>query len=396
QQAQYQYTQQAQRTNTINRQAVQQNDLRSNAVQYNQNYNVVNKPLKTPFMQERPKYSAANGKVALGIAGLALTLPLTISLLIPAVTAGGAAAIGAAVVAALGVGGSAGLTASGVNQRKLTNKFYRYAQLLGQSEYFAIEDLSSMAGEDKEQVEKDLNKMIASNMLPQAKFDENRKTLILTDNAYGQYRQAMEAKHARETEQQRREQAIENMVASGDIKEIMREGERVIRKIREYNDRIPDRVMSDKLDHLERVVDRIFNKVREEPEHAQELGKFMSYYLPTTEKLLDAYVELDNQPEIGENIPKTKKEINEALDVINDAFEALLDSLFQDIAWDISSDITVMKTMMAQDGLRNDKVADAAREAAGETAGDDEAGKASGKAAKAAKDAADGAEPEVK
>ena len=238
--------------------------------------------------------------------------------------------------------------------------------------------------------------MIASNMLPQAKFDENRKTLILTDNAYGQYRQAMEAKHARETEQQRREQAIENMVASGDIKEIMREGERVIRKIREYNDRIPDRVMSDKLDHLERVVDRIFNKVREEPEHAQELGKFMSYYLPTTEKLLDAYVELDNQPEIGENIPKTKKEINEALDVINDAFEALLDSLFQDIAWDISSDITVMKTMMAQDGLRNDKVADAAREAAGETAGDDEAGKASGKAAKAAKDAADGAEPEVK
>ena len=39
------------------------------------------------------------------------------------------------------------------------------------------------------------------------------------------------------------------------------------------------------------------------------------------------------------------------MDTINMAFESLLDSLFQDMAWDISSDISVMKTMMAQDGL---------------------------------------------
>ena len=55
----------------------------------------------------------------------------------------------------------------------------------------------------------------------------------------------------------------------------------------------------------------------------------------------------------------TKKEIEEAIDTINDAFENLLDSLFQDVAWDISSDISVMKTMMAQDGLSGDKVSDA-------------------------------------
>ena len=64
-----------------------------------------------------------------------------------------------------------------------------------------------------------------------------------------------------------------------------------------------------------------------------------------------AYIELDKQPEAGENITKTKREIEEALDTINDAFEALLDTLFQDMAWDISSDISVMKTMMSQDGL---------------------------------------------
>jgi len=80
----------------------------------------------------------------------------------------------------------------------------------------------------------------------------------------------------------------------------------------------------------------------------------MNYYLPTTKKLLEAYVELDRQTVQGENVQQTKNEIDSAMDTINEAFEKLLDSLFQDMAWDISSDISVMKTMMAQDGLTND------------------------------------------
>ena len=77
----------------------------------------------------------------------------------------------------------------------------------------------------------------------------------------------------------------------------------------------------------------------------------MNYYLPTTKKLLEAYVELDRQVSPGENVQQTKKEIDSAMDTINEAFEKLLDSMFQDMAWDISSDISVMKSMMAQDGL---------------------------------------------
>ena len=81
----------------------------------------------------------------------------------------------------------------------------------------------------------------------------------------------------------------------------------------------------------------------------------MNYYLPTTEKLMNAYIELDKQPEVGENIINTKRDIEEAVDTINDAFENLLDSLFEETAWDISSDISVMKTMMEQDGLTGKK-----------------------------------------
>ena len=73
-------------------------------------------------------------------------------------------------------------------------------------------------------------------------------------------------------------------------------------------------------------------------------------------KLVEAYHELDVQPIKGENISKTKKEIEDSLDTINQAFENLLDSLFEEQAWDISSDISVLKTMFAQEGLMKDEL----------------------------------------
>ena len=110
-------------------------------------------------------------------------------------------------------------------------------------------------------------------------------------------------------------------------------------------------VEKEKLYRLEAVVTRIFDQVEREPKSAPDLHKMMSYYLPITRKLVDAYRDLDRQTVEGQNITKTKQEIKASLDTINTAFENLLDSFFQDTAWDVSSDITVLKTMMAQDGL---------------------------------------------
>ena len=99
---------------------------------------------------------------------------------------------------------------------------------------------------------------------------------------------------------------------------------------------------------------RIFLQVEKDPDSAPDLHKLMNYYLPTTEKLIQAYIELEQHPAGSENIDRTRREIEEAVDTVNVAFEKLFDDLFQDTAWDISSDISVMKNMMKQDGLMED------------------------------------------
>ena len=102
------------------------------------------------------------------------------------------------------------------------------------------------------------------------------------------------------------------------------------------------------------IVDRIFDRVEQNPSSVSDIRKLMEYYLPTTIKLLEAYQEMDAQPVGGENIQKSKAEIEATLDTLNAAFEKLLDNLFQDTAWDVSSDISVLNTMLYQEGLQED------------------------------------------
>ena len=72
---------------------------------------------------------------------------------------------------------------------------------------------------------------------------------------------------------------------------------------------------------MEMLVDKIFDRVEQNPASVGDIRKLMEYYLPTTIKLLQAYQDLDAQPVQGENIISSKKEIEKTLDTLNMAFD---------------------------------------------------------------------------
>ena len=247
----------------------------------------------------------------------------------------------------------------------LVNRFRHYTRMIGNRSYITIEDLANMTGRTKKKVLRDLKKMTQKRMFLQGHLDISETTFMLTDEAYHQYQQAEQGRKNRELQEilqkkQEKEPQKEKMqpqsqknekTYSSEVEKILADGNAYIRTVRECNDMIPNEEVSNKLYKLEAIMKRIFEQVEKHPESAEDLHKLMDYYLPTTIKLLNAYVDLDKQQIAGENILATKKEIEDVLDVINVAFEKLLDSMFQNTAWDISSDISVMKTMLAQEGL---------------------------------------------
>ena len=129
------------------------------------------------------------------------------------------------------------------------------------------------------------------------------------------------------------------------------EFEKILREIRELNDRIADGPMSQKIDRIGEITASIFMVLKLKPERRDEVQKFMSYYLPTTMKLLESYSLLEKQSYQGENIVAARQDIEKIIDTMIPAFEKQLDRLFKTDALDISTDIDVLEAMMAKDGL---------------------------------------------
>ena len=77
----------------------------------------------------------------------------------------------------------------------------------------------------------------------------------------------------------------------------------------------------------------------------------MSYYLPTTLKILRAYGQLESQEVSGENITAAMARIEGMMDKVVEGFEKQLDQLFQGDAMDITTDVEVLERMLAKDGL---------------------------------------------
>ena len=138
------------------------------------------------------------------------------------------------------------------------------------------------------------------------------------------------------------------------VQEVLDRGNAFIVQIRNCNNAIPGEGVSAKIDRMELIVRKIFERAQAHPEIVPDLKKLMNYYLPMTIKLLNAYADMDAQAVQGETIAASKREIEDTLDTLNLAFEKLLDSVFQDTAMDVSSDISVLQTLLAQEGLTAD------------------------------------------
>lgn len=251
----------------------------------------------------------------------------------------------------------------GVSQRDRLERARRYIQLCGGRMYVQLEKLSRETGSSIRYLAKDIRKMLKLGMFPEGHLDDQKTCFMLNDAVHRQYLEAKNSLMLRESEENSSRQRKENTAKSGsqasdpvgtqesELNTMIAEGMECIRKLRELNDKIPGEVISEKLYRLEKLLNDIFDSVREHPEQMHRMHKLMDYYLPTTLKLVEAYEDFDKISMPGEEILAAKAEIERTLDIINEAFGELLSNLFQDAVFDATTDAQVLKTMLAREGL---------------------------------------------
>ena len=217
--------------------------------------------------------------------------------------------------------------------KKRENRFKVYEAVCAGRDYVKIGELASKAGVSQRKCKRDLEAMLDKGLLPgSAYIDQGDSLLVLKAGAAPK---ASEPVTEPEKDNEDRYKAI-------------------LKEIRKLNDDIPDEGVSKRIDEMEDLTSRIFRAVQEKPEKEPQIKSFMSYYLPTTLKLLGTYADFEKSGASGENIQSTKAEIERILETLVDGFRKQLDKLYESEAMDISSDIDVLENMLRRDGLAGD------------------------------------------
>ena len=82
----------------------------------------------------------------------------------------------------------------------------------------------------------------------------------------------------------------------------------------------------------------------------------MDYYLPTVDGILSKYAGYDANEISSENIEDSKAKVSESMDIINEGFNNILNSLFSEDKMDITSEVVVLKQMFEGDGLIDPRI----------------------------------------
>ena len=227
----------------------------------------------------------------------------------------------------------------------VAHRFIRYKSyfaFIGGRGVVPISDMAQMAGKSPKVVKRDIQAMISSGYLNSSSYIDNElDSLVLS------------AKDAEKLRSELRMDSFDDLnnqdsLADGTYAASLAE-------LREAKSFINDEGIQGKVLKLEELTEKIFKIVEDHPEKQPQLRRFMSYYFPTTLKLVRSYATLEKQGVKGENILSTKKSIGDVLDTLTTGYEQQLDQLFKSDAIDIAADISVLEKLMQQDGLADDK-----------------------------------------
>ena len=139
-----------------------------------------------------------------------------------------------------------------------------------------------------------------------------------------------------------------------ELDETILQGREAVRKIRLLNEKIPGAAVSNTLRDIESTTAKIFAQLEADKTQVRRCRQFLNYYLPTTIRLLEHYVQLQDQGMHTKNISEAMGKIESTLTTIQSAFHKQLDSLFERDVVDITAEITVMEQMLRSQGLAGD------------------------------------------
>lgn len=192
-----------------------------------------------------------------------------------------------------------------------------------------------------------------------------KKLDTTTHNRRDREREAQEAilrsqEEARQKQEElrRNQEEASKIPLTGDPQadNVIMKGQEMLNTIREENIVITDETLSAQMDTLSDKCMQIFRTVSAEPSKAPQVRKFMSYYLPTTLKVLANYRTMQERGVSYYEMNQARESAVRCMDMVLTACQKQIDALHKENMLDISTDIDVMEQMLKRDGYVDNEI----------------------------------------
>ena len=243
--------------------------------------------------------------------------------------------------------------------KRLSNNYVRFLRELGDNTVISIRDLASGVAQSEEQTRKDILYMMKKNYFKQARIVENGKIFILDIPTFKLYKEKLDKLPSYRENLTSDTSPMDESLSPEDINrqkanELIKESILSLDKISETKNDIKDASFREDVDHLLGNSEDILKIIEKYPDKATYIGKFSTYYLPTSLKLVESYKDFELVNSDDSRILKSMVEIDESIRTISEAFNKMKIDLLDDRAMDVKTEIDTINLLLKQEGLTKD------------------------------------------
>lgn len=128
------------------------------------------------------------------------------------------------------------------------------------------------------------------------------------------------------------------------------EGIKVLTRIRNKTRMVRNNDAAKKIQDICKVGIEIFDDIKKNPSDLRKIKTFINYYLDSTEKIINQYVDLSNRRDATPEVTESLEKVEGLLDEIKKTFDKQLASLLEDDLLDLNVELEVLKKTMKHEG----------------------------------------------
>lgn len=247
----------------------------------------------------------------------------------------------------------------GNRYKRLSDNYVRFLRELGDNTVISIRDLASGVAQSEEETTKDLLYMMRKSYFKQARIVEDGKIFILDIPTFKLYKEKLDQipsyrKNLTDDVEIDGENLSVEDLNKERSQEIIAESITSLDKLSEKRDEIESPSFKESLGKLIDNSTDILKIIEKYPDKATGLGKFSTYYLPTSLKLAESYKDFELVNSRDPRILKSMTEIEESIKTIAEAFDKMKIDLLDDRAMDVKTEIDTINLLLKQEGLAED------------------------------------------